>query len=157
MRTGRRVAFDIGKVRIGVAVSDPHGILATPREFIARSSEAAKTISELLLVCESESCIEVYVGLPTNLKNLATPSTEDAVEIALALQSTTTIPVRLIDERLTTKLASAAMSSFGKNTKSQRGIIDSASAAVILETALQDERSNGSEPGIAVEEYSNGQ
>lgn len=156
MRTGRRVAFDIGKARIGVAVSDPHGILATPRDYVERSAELTETVGALAAICSLENCLEIYIGLPNNLKNQATESTEDALLIAEALQGTTDIGVRLIDERFTTKIASAAMSSVGKSTRVQRGSIDSASAAVILESALQHERKSGESPGIKIEEYLSG-
>lgn len=153
MRTGRRVAFDIGKARIGVAVSDIHGILASPRDFVSRSIEQAASIDLLLEILMNETPIEIYIGLPINLRNEATESTKDALTMALALQSKTQTSVRLIDERMSTRLASAAMSSSGKSTRQQRGSIDSASAAVILETALQFEKSTGQVPGELVSEY----
>lgn len=155
MRIGRRVAFDIGKARIGVAVSDPHGILASPRDFITRLEDSSATVSSMLEVIGAEDAIEIYVGLPTNLQNQSTLSTADAVNLATALQSQTEVPVVLIDERMSTKLASGAMTSVGKSTRDQRRSIDSASAAVILETALQSEKVSGMSPGIKVGDYSN--
>jgi putative Holliday junction resolvase len=153
MRTGRRVAFDIGKARIGVAVSDFHAILASPREHILRRESDADTIAELLSVVQAEDAIEVYVGLPVNLKNESTASTKDAVSIAKQLLQVITIPVRLIDERLSSKVAASSLQASGKDTRSQRTFIDSAAAAVILESALSAEKSSGAQPGIAIEEY----
>lgn len=157
MRTGRRVAFDIGKARIGVAVSDLHGILASPREYLIRKEQTPETISSMLKVIHEEDPIEVYVGLPVNLKNEITESTQDALRVASALSESIGVDVRLIDERLTTRLASGAMSSAGKSTRAQRGSVDSASAAIILETAMNFERNNGRAPGLTVKEYSRGE
>jgi putative Holliday junction resolvase len=157
MRTGRRVAFDVGKARIGVAVSDAHGILASPRDFISRDSDLDISVTALCKIVGAEEAIEIYVGLPLNLRNEFTESTQDAVLVARAVASAATVSVRLIDERMSTKLASGAMSASGKNTRSQRGSIDSASAAVILETALQLERSTGVAPGTAIEDFVNGE
>lgn len=156
MRTGRRVAFDIGKARIGVAVSDQHGILASPRAYVSRDPDLMKTITLMLDAIRDEVALEVYVGLPTNLRNEKTLSTDDALLVARALQAECELEIRLIDERLTTRLASSAMSGNGKSTKQQRGSIDSASAAVILESALQYEKANGTLPGIALGDYEDG-
>ncbi|MEY4618045.1 MAG: hypothetical protein RL101_231 [Actinomycetota bacterium] len=153
MRTGRRVAFDIGKARIGVAISDFHAILATPREHIIRRESDEETIRELLAIVSAEDAIEIYVGLPVNLKNEITPSTKDAVEVARKLAEATQIPIRLVDERLTSKVASNALHATGKDTRSQRAFIDSAAAAVILESAMNAEKTLGAEPGLAIEDY----
>jgi putative Holliday junction resolvase len=157
MRSGRRVAFDIGKARIGVAVSDPHGILASPRDHITRSADQQETINKILKLLSAEEVIEAYFGLPNNLKNLETDSTIDAINIAVLVANATQISIRLVDERFSTKIASGAMSSIGKNTRQQRKSIDSAAAVVILETALQYEKTTGLVPGIAAEEYRNGE
>jgi putative Holliday junction resolvase len=153
MRSGRRVAFDVGKARIGVAVSDFHAILASPREHIIRRDSIEETIRDMLALISAEDAIEIYVGLPVNLKNEATASTEDAVQVAKQLALSTDIPVRLVDERLTSKVASNALHASGKDTRSQRSFIDSAAAAVILESALNAEKAFGAEPGLAVEDY----
>ncbi|MFM6977493.1 MAG: Holliday junction resolvase RuvX [Micrococcales bacterium] len=153
MRIGRRVAFDIGKARIGVAVSDAHGILASPRDFIPRNPDISETISAITNLIASEEPLEVYIGLPVNLKNQPTESTTDAIELARKLQGVISQTVRLIDERMTTRIASSAMASAGKSSRQQRGSIDSAAAAVILETALGFEKSTGQEPGITIGDY----
>ena len=152
MRTGRRIALDIGKARIGVAVSDPFGILASPRDHLLRGETEALVEAVRTLVA-TEEAIEIYVGLPINLRNAHTESTADAISMAVEISKALSIPVRLIDERLTTKLASTSMSNAGKNTREQRGGIDSASAAIILETALQFEKVNSAVPGRPVSEF----
>jgi putative Holliday junction resolvase len=153
MRTGRRVAFDVGKARIGVAVTDFHAILASPRQHILRSESDADTIANLISLVQAEDAIEVYVGLPVNLKNESTASTADSLSIAKQLARSISIPVRLIDERLTSKVASNSLHASGKDSRSQRLYIDSAAAAVILESALSAEKNSGSQPGLAIEEY----
>ena len=97
MRTGRRVAFDIGKSRIGVAVSDPHGILASPRDFVSRAADDEKTFSDLVDIISEAGAIAVFVGLPANLKNQNTESTRDAITIARQLAKLAEIPVRMVD------------------------------------------------------------
>ncbi len=153
MRTGKRVAFDIGKSRIGVAISDYHGILASPREYIARLESDSDTTSAMVEIANSEEAIEIYVGLPMNLKNAATESTSDAIRIASLLAKKTPIPVQMMDERLTTKVAATALQQAGKDSRKQRGFIDSAAAAVILEAAMNFEKVNGIQPGSPIEDF----
>jgi putative holliday junction resolvase len=153
MQPGRRVAFDIGKSRIGVAVSDPHGILASPRDFVSRAADDEKTFSDLVDIISEAGAIAVFVGLPANLKNQNTESTRDAIAIARQLAKLAEIPVRMVDERFTTKIASSAMSQAGKSTRHQRAGIDSAAAAIILETALDYERLKEEFAGTPIEEF----
>lgn len=152
MRSGRRIAFDVGKARIGVALSDFHAILASPIEHIVRTSELQSAIDIALSLVESNSCIEAYVGLPVNLKNIATESTQDAIDFASALASRTSIEVRMIDERFTTATASASLRMAGHSARQQKSLIDSAAAAVILEQALSHEKAKSTTPGISIEE-----
>ncbi|MFM6962936.1 MAG: Holliday junction resolvase RuvX [Micrococcales bacterium] len=143
MRSGRRIAFDVGQARIGVAISDFHGILASPAEHIKRS-EIDAAVEMMAAVAINHDALEIYVGLPINLRGEATESTRDAVAVAKALAGKTDIPVYLIDERMTTSVAAKAMRQAGKSSKEQRAFIDSAAAAVILEQALDAEKRLGS-------------
>ena len=151
MRLGRRVAFDVGSVRIGVAASDQHSILTTPLDHIKRTPESSRTCAEQ--VFRLENVVEVYVGLPINLNSSSTRSTEDALEFARELQALLSVDVRMVDERFSTKIASQSLRSSGMNTREQRGVIDSAAAAVILETALEYEKKTATAPGIKISEY----
>lgn len=153
MRSGRRIAFDVGKARVGVALSDFHAILATPIDHLTRSADLAALIAEASKVVTENEAIEIYVGLPLNLKNESTLSTEDAVAFARALALQVEAPVRLIDERLSTTSAASALRSAGHAAKSQKGLIDSAAAAVILEQAISQEKLSNMAPGIALEDY----
>ena len=148
MRSGRRLAVDVGKVRVGLAISDFHGILASPLQNVARQADDSETIRLILAATEDQDLLEVYVGLPVSMSGNATASTDDAVLIANLLTSAIEVPVRMIDERLTTVSASAALRSSGKNSKEGRKVIDQIAATMILEQALAIEKNTGREPGI---------
>lgn len=153
MRSGRRIAFDVGKARVGVALSDFHAILATPIAHLNRTADLAAVIAAASKIVAENDAIEIYVGLPLNLKNESTLSTEDAVDFARALALQAEVSVRLIDERLTTTSAASALRSAGHAAKLQKGLIDSAAAAVILEQAISQEKISNTAPGIAIEDY----
>ena len=153
MRTGRRLAIDVGKVRVGLAISDFHGILASPlttipREVLGESIEAIITSVE-----DFEGLLEIYVGLPINMKGEMTSSTDDAILVANQIANSTSIPVRLIDERLTTSLANQQLRSLGKSQKDARSTIDQMAAVAILEYAFQIEANGNSAPGMSLEEW----
>lgn len=152
MRKGRRLAVDVGKARIGLAISDQDGILATPFETVTRLETVEDSAAAIAKAIDDYSFIEIYVGLPLSLNGGHTPSTADALALALALRETTSVPVRMIDERLTTVTASANLRLAGKNAKNSRSIIDQEAAAIILEQALSGERAAGVAPGTPVEQ-----
>ena len=147
MRSGRRIAFDVGKARIGVAMCDFHAILASPAPHIVRRGSLADSVTEAKNLIAEHDCIEAYVGLPVNLQNKATASTDDALAFAQLLNEQTSIDVRLIDERFTTTSASNSLRAAGHTAKDQKSIIDSAAAAIILEQALAVEKSTEAAPG----------
>ena len=152
MRLGRRIAIDTGKVRIGLAVSDAAGVLSFPLETVKRSESIEKSCLDLLTAISQYDVLEIYVGYPLSLKGEPTSSTKDALDLAHQLSKMVNAPIRMIDERLSSVSASALMHSAGKNTRAQRSTIDQASAAIILEQALEIERNSGSAPGTAIEE-----
>ena len=151
MRTGVRVGIDIGTVRIGVSRSDRDGYLATPVETVDRGS--ANPIELIVAVISELGAIEVIVGLPLSLNGSHTASTEDALSMARELAQLTTVPIRLIDERLTTVSAHSAMRAVGKNQKQTRSVIDQVAAVMILQHALDSERSSGNLPGKDLSEF----
>jgi putative Holliday junction resolvase len=152
MRLGRRIAFDVGKARTGVAISDSSAILASPAQALRSLDTVDESAKQALHLVLEHNAIEIYVGLPINLKGVPTESTLASLNFARALQALTDVEVRLIDERFTTRLASDSLRAAGKNTRDQRSLIDSASATVILNAALEHERANGSQPGLTIEE-----
>ena len=127
----RRVAFDVGTVRIGVATCDIDAILASPQSAIG-GGEGSITAA-VFVINEYEPC-EIIVGLPSNLKGTDTASTENAREWARQLGQITAVPIILIDERLTTVQATSALRAGGHNSKQMRSKVDSAAAAIFLQS-----------------------
>ena len=151
MRKGRRLAVDVGKARVGLAISDQDGILASPFATVGRSAGLSESVLAVASAIADYSFIEVYVGLPVSLAGGSTPSTQDAVDFAFALSRELNLEVRFIDERLTTVSAGANLRLAGKNAKNSRGVIDQEAAAIILEQALAGEKLSGTQPGQALE------
>jgi len=150
LRPGRRIAIDVGTKRIGVAVSDFHGILASPLATINAEQEVAAVWNEILERAPEEF-LEVYVGLPIGLSGNETKSTENASEFAAKLARLITNPIYLVDERLSTSLANQQLREVGKSQKDARSTIDQMAAVAILEYALDIERNSGKAPGSLVE------
>ena len=148
------MAIDVGKARIGVAISDFHAILASPLITVKRQVDLESTILDLVNAVDGfEELLEIYVGSPVNLKGQSTFSTQDALDFAAALQSKTTIPVLLVDERLTTSLANSQLRAIGKSQKAARSTIDQMAAVAILEYALSVENTSDKVPGISLEDW----
>lgn len=145
MRRGVRLGLDIGTVRIGVAVSDVEGILATPYSTVQRA--AVNYDEQLRSLCERLEVFEVVVGLPLALSGSMTASTRDALAVARALRSQIDVDVRMIDERLTTVSAHSALRQVGKKQRQTRHVIDQVAAVMILQQALESERAQGAVPG----------
>lgn len=143
----RRLAIDAGMARIGLAVSE--GSLALPLEAVPNNELA---LSEVLQTADSKAVSAIYVGLPISLSGSMTASSQMAIDFAKLLRTKTSLPIQLIDERLTTKSAQARLHQAGKNAKSSKSIIDAQSAALILEFALDSER-DGKLAGKALEEF----
>ncbi|MBB5843219.1 putative Holliday junction resolvase [Conyzicola lurida] len=143
-----RLGIDVGTVRIGVARSDLHGMLATPVETVARGDG---DLARLLAIVAELDVAEIVVGLPLALSGRHTASTGDAVGFAERLAAAASVPVRLVDERLSTVSAQAAVRSSGKSTKQSRSVIDQVAAVIILQHALDFERSSARSPGVVVD------
>lgn len=137
---GRRLGIDVGTVRIGVAVSDPGAVLATPVETVRRDGRGAHLRRLAALAAELE-VVEVVVGLPRTLANRLGASAQDAIAVADALaRKLDPVPVRLADERLTTVSAARSLREAGVRTKDQRSKIDQAAAVAILQGWLDQRR-----------------
>jgi putative holliday junction resolvase len=151
MRRGRRLAVDVGDARIGVASSDPDGLLATPVETVPGRDLPAARRRLAALVTEYEP-IEVVAGLPRSLKGGEGPAAAKVRSFAEELaRKIKPVPVRLVDERMSTVTAAQDMRASGVNSKKGRSRIDQAAAVVILQNALETERTSGSPPGECVE------
>src|ERR1700759_1479340 len=148
VRRGVRLAVDVGSVRVGVARSDPDGVLASPFEVIAHGRG---DLDRLAPLTAAEEALEVIVALPTTLAGRQGQAAITARQVATDLAARIApVPVRLFDERFTTTTAPAVLRHSGKNSKAPRGIVDAAAAAVLLQAALDNERATGDPPGELV-------
>lgn len=141
MKTGRRIAFDYGQVRIGVAASDISGLIASPiATLLATDEKLVEQLQSLLLEYEP---IYLVVGEPKHLSGASNPSLLAAHDFADLLRSITKIPVHMIDERMSTVTAARTLRNSGLNAKQSKQKIDGMAAAAILESALERERIAG--------------
>ena len=148
MRTGTRLAVDVGSTRIGVARCDPDGLLASPLATIRRGRG---DLDRLASLAASEGAIEVIVGLPTGLSGREGAAAAQARSFAGALADRLApLPVRLVDERFTTVIAHDALRQGGRGSRARRPVVDKAAAALILQGALDTERTTGSPAGELV-------
>jgi putative Holliday junction resolvase len=130
------LAVDVGTVRVGVAASDPHRILASPVETVAAPGHAR--VAEL--VTERDAVL-VVVGLPTSLSGLAESASADMARAwAAQVEPLVGVPIELVDERLTTVTATAAMRASGRSAKRSRSVIDQAAAVALLQGYLDARR-----------------
>ncbi|HEU0205262.1 MAG TPA: Holliday junction resolvase RuvX [Pseudolysinimonas sp.] len=150
MRSGVRLGVDVGTARVGVAVCDREGLLATP---VVTLSRGAGTLGELRGLIADYDAVEVVVGLPLSLQGGDTASTADARTVAADLASVVDVPVRLVDERLSTVSAQRALHQSGRSVKTSRPMIDQVAAVIILQNALDFERSAGRPPGTVVDQH----
>jgi len=146
-RRGVRLGIDVGKARVGVARSDPDGLLATPVETVARGDG---TIDRIIVLATEHDASELLVGLPLNLRGEDTASTTDARQFAAALAAASGVPVRMVDERLSTVSAHAVLRDSGRTQRSSRNIVDQVAAVVLLQHALDVEKSTGRPAGSPV-------
>ena len=146
-RRGTRLGVDVGRARVGVAKCDPDGLLATPVETVPRDDAA---IARVIALAEEHSAMEFLIGLPLNLRGEDTPSTADARDFAAAIAEASALPVRLVDERLSTVSAHAALRESGRTQRSSRTIVDQVAAVVLLQQAIDVEKSTGRPPGVPV-------
>jgi len=148
VRAGVRLAVDVGEARVGVARCDPDGLLATPLATIRRGRG---DLGEVAALAASEGAIEVIVGLPTGLSGREGQAAAAARAFAGSLAGRVApVPVRLVDERFTTVIAHDALRSGGQSARRRRGNVDKAAAALILQGALDAERSTGQPAGELV-------
>jgi putative Holliday junction resolvase len=143
---------DVGSVRVGLAVSDPDGMLATPVETLARDLAGGdRTPSDLRRIADevvAQDALEVLVGLPRSLSGGEGPAARAAREYASALADLVDVPVRLVDERLSTVAAHRSLREAGMKGRRQRAVVDQVAAVVLLQNALDTERSTGRQPGV---------
>ena len=138
MQRGRRIAFDYGDARIGVAASDQDSILVSPLTTLAAASR--NLLKEIAVIFEEISPIQIYVGKPTNLSGVDSTATSKVLNFVEDLKKITETPIILIDERMSTVSASRSLREAGLDSKKSKSIIDMAAAVAILEFAITFEK-----------------
>ncbi|ALJ20161.1 Holliday junction resolvase RuvX [Microbacterium sp. No. 7] len=146
-RRGVRLGIDVGTARVGVARCDPDGMLAVPVETVPRDDRALARVTQL---AEEHGAFEILVGLPVSLRGNDTSSTEDARAFAHGIAEATGLPVRLVDERLSTVTAHTALRQSGRTQRSSRRIVDQVAAVVLLQQAIDVEKGTGTPAGALV-------
>ncbi|MFJ8580781.1 Holliday junction resolvase RuvX [Micromonospora sp. NPDC093277] len=143
---GVRLGVDVGQVRVGVARSDPHGILATPlvtlaRDLTAEPDTVPTDMAELVRLAAEHEAVEIVVGLPVNLAGKHGPAAVNVSAYADRLADVMgSIPVTLTDERMSTVVASRRLAERGVRGKRQRAVVDQAAAVEILQSWLDAQR-----------------
>ncbi len=146
-RRGARLGVDVGTVRIGVARCDPDGILATPVETVARGDGDLRRLSVL---ATEYDVVEIVVGLPLTLAGKQGIAAEQVEAFAARLAAAVEVPVRIVDERLSTAAAQKSLHAMGKDTRDSRSVIDQAAAALIVQSAVDLEKATGEPAGRVV-------
>ncbi len=160
---GARLAVDVGGVRVGLAASDPDGILANPVATLNRDRSISyrvggaiprvlpKDIAEIASEVAERNAAVVYVGQPRHLSGQDSESSAVSTAYAdLLARVIAPVPVRLVDERLTTVTAHAALHASGRAGKKHRSVVDQVAAVIILQTALDTEKRSGERAGHLV-------
>jgi len=138
MRLGRRVAFDYGDIRIGVAICDPQGILATPLATLAANDK--KLFDLIAKIFKEYEPITIYLGKPLHLSGKEGAASHKVENFGAQLESRFKIPIVYIDERLTSVSAARALREAGHNARGSKDLIDGAAAVAILEQGLNLEK-----------------
>ena len=140
MQRGRRIAFDYGDIRIGVAVCDPDGIISSPLAVLA--TEKKNLASEIQTIFAEYEPVQIFIGLPKQLSGVESVSAEKARSFGALLTEFTDVEIIYIDERLSTVSAQSKLREAGKSAKESKELIDAMAAVEILELGLQSARSS---------------
>jgi putative Holliday junction resolvase len=151
VRRGVRIGVDVGTVRIGISTCDPSGVLATPVETVRRDLRGCTDLERIARIVQEHDAIEVIVGLPRSLSGQEGTAARAVRAYADAVsRGVEPVPVRLVDERLSTVTAHRNLSEAGVRGRRRRPVIDQVAAVVILQDALDAERATGRPPGTVV-------
>lgn len=140
----RTLGVDLGSVRVGVALSDPTGTLASPLTVLARSGDV---LGRLAALAEEHAVGAVVVGLPRSLDGRERRAAQAARAEARLLAERVTVPVHLQDERLSTVAAHAGLAAAGRTARQRRGSVDASAAAVLLQSWLESPAGRRPEEG----------
>ncbi len=145
--TGVLLGVDVGEARVGLAASDPAGLLAHPVATLRRDHEQGSDLETIAEEVRSRAAVEVVVGLPRSLSGEEGLAARRARDYAGSLQRRLEVPVRLLDERLTTVDAHRNLHRSGVRGRDHRSVVDQAAAVLILQSAL-DARRAGRPAGV---------
>jgi len=140
MQRGRRIAFDYGDIRIGVAVCDPDGIISSPLAVLR--AEDRNLRSEIQSFIAEYEPVQIFIGLPKQLSGVESSRAEKARNFGAMIAELTSIEIVYIDERLSTVSAQSKLREAGKSTRESKELIDAMAAVEILELGLQSARSS---------------
>jgi putative Holliday junction resolvase len=136
----RALGIDLGSRRIGVAVSDPTGTLASPHDVVARSGDRSHDHRTLLALAADLGVERIVVGLPLSLDGTIGPAARAVLDEVDELAATTAVPVETYDERLTTVTAERTLREQGRKGRDRRDVVDMVAAAVLLQAWLDGRR-----------------
>jgi putative Holliday junction resolvase len=139
MTFGRRLGIDFGLARVGVAICDSEGLIATPLTTLKNDK---KIFSELAEIIQSQNIVGIFVGKPKQLSGVEGATVELVAAFSERLMESFGLPITYVDERLTSNAAEKLLKSAGKNSKESRGLIDQLAAVAILELGIQIEKRN---------------
>lgn len=140
--------MDVGSVRVGLAACDPAGVMASPVRTLTRDAGHDADVAEVVAEAVQRRAVEVLVGLPLSMDGTQGPAALRALEYAAKIgRSLPGVPVRMVDERLSTVDAHRALHAAGKKEKQFRSVVDQVAAVVLLQAALDTERTSGRAPG----------
>jgi putative Holliday junction resolvase len=140
MTRGRRLGIDVGAVRVGVALSDPDGLLATPLATVSRDVAHGTDLVTIAGYVAEYDVVGIVVGLPRTLAGREGPAAEAARAFAEALSTHVQVPLEFSDERLTTVVATRQMRESGRKGRRQRSVVDQVAAVAILQGWLDARR-----------------
>lgn len=140
MERGRRIGIDVGSVRVGVALSDPDGLIATPLQTVPRDVDGGTDVATIAALVAEHEAVGVVVGLPRTLAGREGPAAEAARVFVAALEPALAVPVELSDERLTTVVATRQLRESGRKGRKQRAVVDQVAAVGILQGWLDTHR-----------------
>jgi putative Holliday junction resolvase len=133
---GRVMGIDLGSVRVGIALSDPRGVLASPWETLKREGSDEVTVDQILAIATGEEVSTIVIGIPVNLNPAKNVADEAMKKFKEVLESKTSLPVIGFDERFSTVMASKRLRESGHNSRSMKSRIDAIAATEILQNFL---------------------
>jgi len=151
---GRWMAIDWGERRIGLAISDPAGIIASPAGVIVRRAGKRAPVAELVRRSEALEARGIVMGLPLDGNGDETPRSMECRRVAAELARRTSLPVALVDERYTTSAALRGIRDSGGSARDRKGDVDALAAAVLLQQAMRMTQIETLDPAFSADDAS---